>query len=77
MPKKLGSQAIKYVPLSKAEIIKMINQKTNMLEKDVEKIRKGLFELEMKVDEKTNEYSIKHRRLYKNGRTRNFKHGNR
>ena len=56
---KLGTKPVRYIPLSKQEIIKMIKKHSSVLHKDIEKVRKGLLELEYQC-------SIKHRRYIKN-----------
>jgi len=49
---KLGTKPVRYIPLSKQEIIKMIKKHSSVLHKDIEKVRKGLVELEYKYSNK-------------------------
>jgi len=50
MGSKLGSPSTQYIPLSKADVIKIIQKQTSVLHKNIEKVRKNLFELEMKLN---------------------------
>ena len=51
MGSKLGSPSITYLPLSKAEITRIIERHTRVLHKQIEKVRKNLLELEFKCSE--------------------------
>ena len=52
MNSRLGTTPVRYIPLSKAEVVRIIEKHTRVLQKDLEKVRKGLVELEYKYSNK-------------------------